>query len=224
MTKFIKEQMNIRITKRTSILILLLLATFIISACGGKKATPTGQGEAQKTEEQIAEEARKKAEEEAKRKAEEEAKRKAEEEARKKAEEEAKRKAEEEAKRKAAILAAPIEEEPVVELNLAKIYFGYDQFELTDESKSSIEESYEWIQENSKVKILIAGHADERGSEEYNLGLGERRAKAVINYLISLGADSNQFELISFGEERPQIEGNTEKEWSQNRRVEFSKY
>ena len=126
---------------------------------------------------------------------------------------------------KKTILVAPLEEESeVIELNLDQIYFAYDQSELTDDAMSSLEINYEWIQENPNVTILIAGHADERGSEEYNLGLGERRAKAVLQYLILLGAEEDQFVIISYGEERPQVEGSTEEAWSKNRRVDFSEY
>ncbi len=171
------------------------------------------------------EEARRLAEEAARKKAEEEeARRLAEEAARKKAEEEAKSLAEANAKETVILPAPPEEGDNLAPLNLDQVYFAYDQSELTDTAMSSLEESYEWIQENPDVRILIAGHADERGSEEYNLGLGERRAKAVLQYWILLGADEGQFEVISFGEERPQVEGSTEEAWSKNRRVEFSRY
>ena len=183
-----------------------------------EEARKTEEEEAQREAEEAAqeEEARKVEEEKAQ---EEEAQREAEE----AAQEEEVRKAKEEAKK--IILVAPLEEESeITELNLDQIYFGYDQVELSGDAMSSLEISYEWIQENPGIKVLIAGHADERGSEEYNLGLGERRAKAVLHYLILLGADEEQFEIISFGEERPEVEGSTEEAWSKNRRVDFSKY
>ena len=191
---------------------MLLVVLIFASACGGKKASPAGDAEAIKTEQEIA--AQKKREQE-------EAERRAREEAERRAREEAKLKAEEEAKK--VMLVAPLEGEDDGVLNLDPIYFAYDQSELTEEAKSSLEVSYEWMQENPDMNILIAGHADERGSEEYNLGLGERRSKTVLKYLLSLGANKERFEVISFGEERPQMEGSTEEAWSKNRRVEFSK-
>jgi len=81
----------------------------------------------------------------------------------------------------------------------------------------------EWIAENPDVQIQLEGHCDERGTNEYNLALGERRAKAVFDYLISLGASPSQFSLVSFGEERPADQGSNEVAWRKNRRVEFTR-
>ena len=81
----------------------------------------------------------------------------------------------------------------------------------------------EWIAENPDVQIQLEGHCDERGTNEYNLALGERRAKAVFDYLVSLGASPSQFSMVSFGEERPAASGSNESAWKQNRRVEFTR-
>ena len=81
----------------------------------------------------------------------------------------------------------------------------------------------EWIAENPDVQVQLEGHCDERGTNEYNLALGERRAKAVFDYLVSLGASPSQFSLVSFGEERPVASGSNESAWKQNRRVEFTR-
>jgi len=86
-----------------------------------------------------------------------------------------------------------------------------------------IEINYEWIAENPDVKIQLEGHCDERGTNEYNLALGERRAKAVFEYLVKLGANPSQFTMVSFGEERPVASGSNEVDWAKNRRVEFTR-
>ena len=104
---------------------------------------------------------------------------------------------------------------------LYTIHFEYDQSTLTDEAKQKLSQNVEWIRKNSQVTLQIEGHCDKRGSLEYNLALGERRAQTVRSYLTELGASSAMLNIISFGEEKLLSEGNTESDHSQNRRVNF---
>ena len=103
------------------------------------------------------------------------------------------------------------------------VYFAYDKSVITNAYVDVIQTNYEWIAENPDVQIQLEGHCDERGTNEYNLALGERRARAVLDYLVSLGANPSQFSLVSFGEERPAELGSSEAAWSKNRRVEFTR-
>jgi len=104
---------------------------------------------------------------------------------------------------------------------LQRIYFDFDQFTLTPESRDILAQNAEYMKANSGLKVRIEGFCDERGSDEYNLALGERRANATKNYLVSLGIDPNRLSIISFGEEMPLDPGHTESAWAKNRRVEF---
>jgi|TARA_B100001769_G_C21966391_1_gene519918 peptidoglycan-associated lipoprotein len=103
----------------------------------------------------------------------------------------------------------------------AVVYFEYDQFNLTSKSIQALKGVSELMKKNSKITILIEGHADERGTREYNLALGQRRAESVANYLISNGINRNRLITKSFGEERPLSLGSNDTAWSKNRRVEI---
>ena len=102
------------------------------------------------------------------------------------------------------------------------IYFNYDQSSLTGEGKSVCEGIGSLMKEIPQISARIEGHADERGTNEYNLALGERRAQAVEQYLKSLGVTGSQLSVISYGEEKPAVEGQDESNWAKNRRVEFA--
>jgi len=119
------------------------------------------------------------------------------------------------------IISAPAEEPDEAIYDLEMVYFAYDKSIITTAFGEALQKNYEWIAENPDVQIQLEGHCDERGTNEYNLALGERRAKAVFDYLISLGASPSQFSLVSFGEERPAEQGSNEVAWGKNRRVEF---
>ncbi|MBF0289513.1 MAG: peptidoglycan-associated lipoprotein Pal [SAR324 cluster bacterium] len=134
-----------------------------------------------------------------------------------------KKAAEEEMTAKVAAPAEEPEPEPEKIYELQTVYFKFDNSDIQDQFKQIIEENYEWLKDNPEVKIQLEGHADERGTNEYNLALGERRGKSVLNYLIALGADPEQFTIISFGEERPVEPGHSEMSWAQNRRVVFTR-
>lgn len=103
----------------------------------------------------------------------------------------------------------------------AVIYFDYDQSEITDASRSTLDAKLPILTANPSLRLRIAGHTDNRGSDEYNLALGQRRAAAAKRYLTQRGIDDGRLETVSFGEERPVAEGEDESAWSQNRRDEF---
>ena len=105
---------------------------------------------------------------------------------------------------------------------LKPIYFAFDQSTLTEQGKATAEAIAQLLQEAPEVSIRIEGHADEQGTNEYNLALGERRAQAVQQYLTSYGVDASRISVLSYGEEKPATEGGDESVWSRNRRAEFS--
>lgn len=104
---------------------------------------------------------------------------------------------------------------------LKTIYFDFDKYNLRDDARRSLDRNAEILRANPDVKIVIEGHCDERGSHEYNLALGENRAKAARDYLTRLGIDVSRITIISYGEERPVALGHDEESWAQNRRGEF---
>jgi peptidoglycan-associated lipoprotein len=104
---------------------------------------------------------------------------------------------------------------------MANIYFDFDQFTLTAESRTTLTNNAKYLKDHGDIKVVIEGHCDERGSDEYNLALGESRALAAKNYLVSLGIGANRLSVISYGEERPAAMGSNEEAWAKNRRAEF---
>ena len=105
---------------------------------------------------------------------------------------------------------------------LEKVYFDFDKYEITQAYRASLERDAASIKDHPDAKVVVEGHCDERGTEEYNLALGERRAMAVKTFLTTMGVKEGQLYTISYGEERPAENGHDEKAWSQNRRVQFS--
>ena len=103
----------------------------------------------------------------------------------------------------------------------APIYFEYDSDAIGEAARSSLDQKLAILQANGGVRLRIAGHADERGSDEYNLALGQRRAAAAKRYLTQRGIPEGQIEIVSFGEERPAASGSDESAMAQNRRDEF---
>ena len=101
------------------------------------------------------------------------------------------------------------------------VFFDYDSYVIKDEFKSLVEAHARFLVANPKVKMLIQGNADERGSREYNLALGQKRAEAVQKSLALLGAGNDQMESVSFGKERPAVQGSDEAAWAKNRRAEL---
>ena len=101
------------------------------------------------------------------------------------------------------------------------IYFDLDRSDITDDSRAKLDAKVPVLSQNTGVRIRIAGHTDSRGSDEYNLALGQRRAAAAKRYLTDRGIDGSRIEIVSFGEERPTCTDESEGCWSRNRRDEF---
>jgi peptidoglycan-associated lipoprotein len=99
-----------------------------------------------------------------------------------------------------------------------RVFFALDSSTLTEESKATLSRQAAWLKDNSKFNLTVEGHCDERGTKEYNIALGDKRAQAVAEYLKSQGLDASRVETISYGKERPAEIGNTESAWSKNRR------
>jgi peptidoglycan-associated lipoprotein len=104
---------------------------------------------------------------------------------------------------------------------LEKIYFDFDTANLSETSRSTLAKNAAVLAKEDTSKIRIEGNCDERGSAEYNLALGERRAKAAQQYLVSMGVKGDRISILSYGKEKPAVQGNTEAAWSKNRRDEF---
>jgi len=99
-----------------------------------------------------------------------------------------------------------------------RVFFGYDSAELDADAQELLQEQAAWLKQYDKSSVTIEGHCDERGTREYNLALGEKRAQAVKNYLNSLGVSASSMSTISYGKERPAVIGSHDGAWSQNRR------
>lgn len=114
--------------------------------------------------------------------------------------------------------ALPGSAEDLVENVGDRIFFGYDSYNLSGEARAVLERQAQWLSQYPNLSIIIEGHADERGTREYNLALGERRANAVQSYLAALGVDSSRLSVVSYGKERPVVFDNDPSAWAQNRR------
>ena len=98
-----------------------------------------------------------------------------------------------------------------------RVFFGYDSSDLDSDALELLQDQVAWLKQNSDVSVTIEGHCDERGTREYNLALGEKRAQAVKNYLIGLGINPDRVSTISYGKERPAVVGSNDGAWAQNR-------
>ena len=107
------------------------------------------------------------------------------------------------------------------EAPLKMIHFDFDRYFIREDAKPILEENAKWLKKFKTVKILIEGHCDERGTEEYNLALGERRANSAKEFLVNLGIDPKRISVISYGEERPVDPRSCEEAWAKNRRDHF---
>jgi len=99
-----------------------------------------------------------------------------------------------------------------------RVFFGFDSSELSSEARAALEKQAAWLKKFGGVRVVIEGHCDERGTREYNLALGERRANASKDYLVALGINPARIKTISYGKERPAALGHNEAAWAQNRR------
>ncbi|MEH6753067.1 MAG: peptidoglycan-associated lipoprotein Pal [Alphaproteobacteria bacterium] len=107
-----------------------------------------------------------------------------------------------------------------LEINVGdRVLFAFDSSALSAESRTTIERWAAWMKTYPANRAVVEGHTDERGTREYNLALGERRADAARDYLVSLGIDPNRIKIVSFGKERPAVPGSNENAWAQNRRA-----
>ena len=104
---------------------------------------------------------------------------------------------------------------------LAPVYFDFDQSDLSDQTRAALEQKAAVLRRLQNVAMRIVGHTDSRGSDEYNLALGQRRASVVKRYLVERGIAASRLEIVSYGEERPAVAGDDESAYAQNRRAEF---
>jgi len=112
--------------------------------------------------------------------------------------------------------------EVAAEAAMGKIYFDFDSFVLSQTARDTLNKNAEYLLKNNQsVRLQIEGNCDERGSDEYNLALGEKRAKAALNYLVTLGVRAERLSFISYGKEKPADPGHDEAAWAKNRRDEF---
>ncbi|MEW6187707.1 MAG: peptidoglycan-associated lipoprotein Pal, partial [Thermodesulfobacteriota bacterium] len=100
-------------------------------------------------------------------------------------------------------------------------YFDFDQYLLSDSAKKTLNNKGQWLQQFPTAKVLIEGHCDERGSAEYNLALGQKRADAALQYLTALGIRADRISTISYGKEKPVDPRSVEEAWAKNRRAHF---
>ena len=119
------------------------------------------------------------------------------------------------------IPSLPSPKEFVESAALRDVYFDFDRYDVRAGDKGTLDENAKWLKTNQSALLLIEGHADERGTNEYNLALGERRAKATRDYLVSVGIEAGRITVISYGEERPTCTEKAEACWSKNRRAHF---
>lgn len=127
---------------------------------------------------------------------------------------------EEAARREAALQKTELKTE-LKKVKLESIYFDFDLWLIRDEQKEIMVKDAEWLKANPQAKIRIEGNCDERGTAEYNLALGQKRAEAASGFLRGLGISENRIQTISYGEERPLDQGHDEAAWAKNRRVDF---
>jgi len=115
------------------------------------------------------------------------------------------------------------EDQAIAEIkqNFQRVHFEFDSSSLTTESKAALSKNAELLQKFPSIRVEVQGHADERGTTEYNLALGEKRAQSIVKQLALLGVDGARLEIVSFGEEKPLQSGSDESAWAVNRRAEF---
>lgn len=119
-------------------------------------------------------------------------------------------------------VVAPVVAPAIAAPVLQNIHFDFDQHTLTEQARTILDENTRYLQTNAAATITISGHCDERGSDEYNLALGERRAFAARDYLVSMGISPDRINTISYGEEKPLDMASNEEAWAKNRRAEFT--
>jgi len=113
---------------------------------------------------------------------------------------------------------APPTEEGLVKVG-DRVFYEFNSSEITSEGRETLDHQAIFFKKNKSLKITVEGHCDERGTREYNIALGQRRAMAVKNYLVAEGVNAKRIKTISYGKERPAVTGHTEEDWAQNRRA-----
>ena len=98
-----------------------------------------------------------------------------------------------------------------------RVFYGYDQYGLTADNKKALDTQAAWLRDNPNISVVISGHCDERGTREYNIGLGERRANSAKRYLTMKGVEGHRIQVISKGKDEPLVFGSTEEAWAENR-------
>jgi len=201
-----------RKTRWMSLALLLVVPGFLLTVSCAKKTVKSQPAVTQAAEEEAARQAQLEAE-----KARQEALAKKQEEARRRAIEE-QRLADERAKAETQRRIREAREQFVND----DIYFPYDKSTLLPEAQDVLKRKAQWMRMNPDASVVIEGHCDERGTNEYNLALGDRRAESAKKFLVYLGIESSRLTTISYGEERPVDPGQTESAWAKNRRAHFS--
>jgi peptidoglycan-associated lipoprotein len=189
------------------IVLAFICSSFLLMTSCAKKQIQVSEPVQPATQEMKAEEVEAKAAEEAKSAAEQDAKARAE--------------AERQASLRELKMAQKLADE-IRNFEAENIYFAFDRSDLTDESKSALREKGNWLRANGDYSVNISGNCDERGTAEYNLALGERRAHAAKKFLMGLGISENRLATISYGEERPVDPGRNDEAWAKNRNDQFT--
>jgi peptidoglycan-associated lipoprotein len=109
------------------------------------------------------------------------------------------------------------------EMGVTDVFFAYDSFDIDDAGMRTLAQNARIMKDHADVVVMVEGHCDERGTVEYNLALGEKRAKGVREYLVSLGVNEAQLRVTTYGENKPFATGSTEEAWAQNRRAHFAR-
>ena len=109
----------------------------------------------------------------------------------------------------------------VQQITDGRVYFAFDKFNVENQYKEMLKQKSDLMKQYPSIRVRIEGNCDERGTQEYNLALGERRARAAYEYLVMMGVNPNQLEMISYGKENPAVQGNNEAAWAKNRRDDF---
>ena len=107
----------------------------------------------------------------------------------------------------------------IANISSDRIFFDFDQYNVDAQDQATLQSQAQWLARNPAVRVTLEGHADERGTRDYNIALGERRANAAKNYLATLGVDPSRIQVMSYGKERPAALGSNEEAWAQNRRA-----
>ncbi|MEW6079699.1 MAG: peptidoglycan-associated lipoprotein Pal [Thermodesulfobacteriota bacterium] len=131
---------------------------------------------------------------------------------------------------KSTVKSSDVDEDAAVRMEMQRareafenedVYFDFDRSDLTADARSVLERKAAWLRSNADESVTVEGHCDERGTAEYNIALGERRAKSAMEFLVDMGIESSRLDTVSYGEEKPVDTGHDEDAWAKNRRAHF---